>query len=302
MRRAIRCLVWTLLAASLFAPAAHAQAKRVGPVNGIGLIDYSNPRNLRVGQWVRYHATGSSATGYTDDYVVTVAIPGMERFWGEDCFWVETITEREGRGPVAIATLMSFEIFKDPEALKNLQVYQRKMINGTDDQGQPEVQLMRRPTESLRARVRTRGSERLYIDTLGTDTVSVPAGSYEVLRVRYRQAASTNSDIGDSTKYEEVRDSRVASLSPLVPVTGMAREDIDYLYQAKSWLIGRSNELPLLTMDHSVGRANLVATGDGYVSGLLKPEWQHGLEPEKPAARPAARPASKRAGAATRAR
>jgi hypothetical protein len=288
MRRAIRCFAWTLIAASLLAPAAEAQVKRVGQINGIGLIDYSHPRKLHTGDWVRYHATGSSATGYKDDYTVTVAIVGEERFWGEDCFWVETVTERPGRGPVALATMMSYEIFKDPEALRNLQVYQRKMIVGSDDEGQPMVQLMKRPPESLKIRNRKRGSEHAYFDTLGTDTVMVPAGSFDVRRMRIRQASSTSGDNGDSTKYEEVHETRTAALSDRIPVTGLAREDIDYLYQAKTWLIGRSNDLPPLTLEHSVGRANLIAMGGGYVSNILKPEWQHDLVPEKPAAKPAA--------------
>ncbi len=287
MRRAIRCFAWTLIAATLLSPGAHAQVKRAGQINGIGLIDYSRPREFKTGQWVRYHITGKSATGYTDDYTVTVAIVGQERFWGEDGFWVETVTERPDRGPSVLATLMSFEIFKDPEALRNLQVYQRKMISGVDQDGLPVVQLMKRPPESLKMRVRKRGAEHAYFDTLGTDTVMVPAGSFDVRMMRIRQAVSSSGDTGDSSKIETVSETRLAALSDRIPVTGLAREDIEYLYKSKTWLIGRSNDDSLLTMEHSVGRANLVEMGEGYKSHLLKPEWQRDLLPAKSPAKAA---------------
>ncbi len=307
MRRAIRCSVWILIAAALLPTAPSAEVRRPSMINAIGLLDYSRKPDLKVGQYAKYHFTSTTATGYTDDYVVTVAVVGEERFWGEDCFWLETSNEPKGRPPIVVATLMSYDIFKDPDATRNMLVYQRKMVNGLDDEGKPQIQLMKRPAESLKQRNRTMATSHVYFDTLGTDTVQVPGGNFTAHVLRIRQASSTSGDTRDSTQYTELRETRTVQLSDRVPVTGVVREDVDYLYQRKTWLIGRSDTGQLVTLEHAIGRGNLLESGAGYQSALLPPEMQHGLPPAGKAAvvaertpapakraTPARRPAPKR--------
>ena len=106
MPRATRLAAVALGLLALLPLQPRAAQQKVELVNGIGLIDYSQKPHFKVGDWVRYHVTGSSETGMHDDYEVTVLIGGEERFWGEDCFWVETWTEPASGGSRAVATLM----------------------------------------------------------------------------------------------------------------------------------------------------------------------------------------------------
>jgi hypothetical protein len=278
MRRATLAMACALSA--LLTQSLPARAQVSGKtMNGIGLIDFSRTPDLKPGQWVRYHVTASSATGSEDDYVMTVGIPGMERFWGDDCFWVETVTESKNGPMQSVATLMSYSIFDDPDPQRNLQMFQRKLVMGLDVNGAPEVTVTRRPPESLRLRSKHAATVHLYFDTLGTDTVRVPFGLFDARKIRIRQGAGNTSDRGDSTQYEEMYETRVDFLTPKVPVTGLAREDIDYLYQAKTWLIGRSNSGELMTKEHSIGKAELIGTGMGFKSTLLPATWQADRRP-----------------------
>ncbi len=278
MRRAIQGIAGALLALALLPAAALPQGVQLKTVNAIGLLDYGRPPTFKTGQWVKYRMIGQSANGTVDDYFVTIAIVGEERFWGEECFWIQTVTERAKGSPAVVATLMSYDIFKDPEAQKNLQSYQRKMIVGLDEEGRPDVQIMKRPRESLLQRDSKKIASHVYFDTLGTDTVQVPAGTFDVIKIRIRQGSSTSSDTPDSTQYTEMRETRVAYMAGKVPVSGLAREDVDYLLQRKTWLIGKSGTGDMLTLEHATGRANLIASGTGYKTDLLPPEWQHDLD------------------------
>src|SRR5262249_10125138 len=84
-------IAWAALLALALLPAASTAS--MGPIDGIGLIDYSSPPDFRVGTWAKYHIVGHSQMGLEDDYFVTVIIAGEEEFWGERCFWVETHTD-----------------------------------------------------------------------------------------------------------------------------------------------------------------------------------------------------------------
>jgi hypothetical protein len=294
MRRAISAL---LLAASFLAPAppaARAQDRPVTSINGIGLIDYDRPPRFEVGQWVRYHVTGESATGYTDDYVVTVAIVGEERFWGEDCFWVETQTEHRDKPGSTLATLMSYDIFKDPKPIPHMQMFMRKTVTEIDDDGEPVQNIMKRPAESLRIRDKQSLAQLFHRDTLGPDTLSVPAGHFQVNKLRIRQGSSTSADGPDSTQYTEMRETRVVHMSDRIPVTGIVREDIDYTLKRRTWLIGRSADTEFVTLEHSQGSATLVGWGQGYESVLLPPAMRRSLRQIDAAAKGTARPAAGR--------
>src|SRR5437870_11902584 len=126
MRRAIASLLIVSAFLGLVTSRAWAQSDQL--VNGIGLIDYSRAPDFKIGSWVKYHVTGHSSLGHSDDYVVTVAISGEERLWGEPCFWVETTTEQKGGSSFGIATLMSYSIFNDSLPALHMQYYTRKNV------------------------------------------------------------------------------------------------------------------------------------------------------------------------------
>src|SRR5437667_8431576 len=92
-----------LVALILAAPPVRAITSE-SKVDGIGLIDYSKKPDLHVGSWVKYHVKAKSDKGAVDDYSVTMLIAGEEKFWGEDCFWLETWTEIPGQGMFPQAT------------------------------------------------------------------------------------------------------------------------------------------------------------------------------------------------------
>jgi hypothetical protein len=302
MRRAIPGLLAALLALAAAPSLVRAQGGSVAAVNGIGLIDYGSRPKFEVGQFVRYHVTGESQTGYTDDYVVTVGIVGEERFWGEDCFWVETVTEHSdpSKPGTMLATLMSYAVFDDRDALRNMQLYMRKSIAEIDEQGRPVQQIMKRPPGTLKARDRAMTTLRMAFDTLGTDTVIVPAGSFDTRIVRIQQGSSNRADHGDSTQYTELRETRLTHLSSKVPVTGLVREDIDYVLKRRTWLIGRSQTGEMNTLEHSKGRANLIEFGSGRKSQLLTEAMQKSLEQQQAESTARARPKAASSGGARR--
>src|SRR6185503_14584416 len=122
--------IWRLSLVSLFAvlamvPSPAGSVETVKLIDGVGLIDYSNRPNFKVGTWAKYHMKGNSEAGLSDDYFSTILIAG------EDCFWVETLTE-DARGPRAVATLVSYAIFDDPNPTLNLQFFLRKFLDGLD--------------------------------------------------------------------------------------------------------------------------------------------------------------------------
>jgi hypothetical protein len=137
MHRAIRS--FALVAVALLALAAPAWAQNLGKgIDGIGLIDYSRKPVFKVGTYTEYHVTGHSSKGNSEDYKMVVGIAGEERFWGDDCFWVETVTENNAEeGGSSGASLMSYSIFSDSLPVQHLQYFVRKSINDVDDRGNP---------------------------------------------------------------------------------------------------------------------------------------------------------------------
>src|SRR5262245_20189051 len=105
MHRAV--LAFVLIAAF---PLVALAAKPSGPVDGVGMLDFRQGR-FKVGGWVRYRTKGDTEQGYKTDYTVTVLIGGEEKWWGEDCFWVETQTSYSGNAPEYTASLISFSVF-----------------------------------------------------------------------------------------------------------------------------------------------------------------------------------------------
>lgn len=278
MRRA--CWVTVLLLAALApAPGVRAAVKGVDVINGIGLIDYSHRPDFEVGWYAKYRVTGHSEMGESDDYQVTVLIAAEERFWGEDCFWVETVLEPRGRPARRVASLMSYDIFTDSLPIPRMQYYMRKTIEGISAEGAPVEAVMRRPASTLKKRTPVLSEVDWRVDTLGVDSVLTPAGAFVCRQIRYNEGKAASVDQRDSTVRTEVRETRVAYYSSDVPVTGLARERIENLIQRRTWAIGRSAEVSKLnTMDRAVGEARLIEVGRGMKSQMLPEGRQKSLK------------------------
>lgn len=292
MRRAIRVVALVLAGAALPAVGAMAQGPGANRVNAIGFIDYASPPTFKPGDWVRYRVTGESELGMRDDYDLTILIAGQEIFWGDSCFWVETWSEPRKGPPIAIATCMSYSIFRDTLAVQRLQLYQRKQISEIDEQGRPREVVMEPAPSILKARNLFKTPLMWDIDTLGTDTVSTPVGEFLGRKVSIRQGTSATRTVGDSSRYDEVRENRVMWMDPRVPITHVARESVENIVARRSWMIGRSGEgSPLQLRERGVGSARLIGMGSGQEPRILPAGRRFAAAtPARPATR-AVRPA-----------
>jgi hypothetical protein len=282
-----RVLVASLAALLLALGARSAPAQEGTLLDAIGTLDYARgPSIIKPGSWVKYHMTARSELGVTDDYTVTVLIAGEEEWWGEDCFWVETWTQR-GTHPVEIAaTLMSFGIFDDSLAVPHILVYQRKRISEVDENGNPREQTMRRGDAAIKSRTPPDRGLTRRVEVLGTDSLKTPLGDLFCTKVRTEQGVSSTGQSADSSQYTEIRDVRVSWMSPQVPVTGNAREELDYSIARRTWLTGRSQESSLMrTMDRSKGLLELVGFGTGGLEAKYVPkEFRRSLAEQRAAA------------------
>lgn len=293
MRRARWILAWNMLAL-LSASVVLAAGQSVDFINGIGLIDYSSHPVLKPGAWVKYHVTGASQMGSKDDYDVTVMIPGEERFWGEDCFWVETWTEQKGKPPMAVATLVSYDVFTDSLPTIRSQYYMRKSIDGMTPDGTLQEVVIRRPPTTLKKRGPLSELPSVRLDTLETETLHAADRDFVCRKVAWHEGKSATLDQRDSSLTTEVRENRMLYLSPKVPVTGLCREDIEHSIKRKTWAIGRSSEAANFNvMDIAKGTATLVAMGDDGKSRLFPADHCHVLADFDAAGRLKARPAAK---------
>ena len=302
MRRARWILAWNVLAL-LSASVVFAAGQGVDFINGIGLIDYSSHPALKPGAWVKYHVTGASLLGSKDDYDVTVMIPGEERFWGEDCFWVETWTEKKDAPPMAVATLISYSVFTDSLPTIRSQYYMRKSIDGLTPDGSLAEVVVRRPPSTLKKRGPLSEMPSVTLDTLGIEPLQAAGKEFQCRKIAWHEGKSATLDQRDSSLTTEVRENRMLYLSPKVPVTGLCREDIEHSIKRKTWAIGRSSDAASFNvMDIAKGTATLVAFGDDGKSRLFPPERCHVLADFDAAGQLKVRPAAAKKAAATTAK
>ncbi len=291
MRRAIAVLASLTVGLAFAAVTVLAQAPAVTRTNGIGFVDYSQPPRFQVGDYVRYHVTGASEMGMSDDYDLTLVITGQEIFWGDSCFWLETWTEPRAGAPMAMATLMSYRIFADPKPVQHLQVYQRKQVNEVDPQGHP-IEVLMEPSSSILKTRNLFGNPAAWdVDTLQRDTVITPVGHFDARKISIRQGNSTTTTTGDSTRYDEIRENRMLWYDVRVPITHVARESLENVVLRKTWMIGRSAEgSPLLTRDRGLGSARLIETGHGMAPRITPPNRRFpGAKAPAAAAKPPAK-------------
>lgn len=295
MRRT-RCLALLSLTLVLaMTPSASHAVDFANRINGIGMVDYAAGRpDFKVGSWVKYHVTGKSELGVVDDYIVTVLIAGEEEFWGDPGFWVETWTDAKGFVTTTAATLMSYSIFRDSLALPHLQTYMRKTVTGLKEDGSIDENVYERVEESLKSRNPVGGQIQWDLVPLGDDSVATAKGTFTVHKLRMDQGTASTGQSRDSSQYTEVREQRTMYLTPKIPITHTALEEIDYFMKRRTWLTGRSQDSgPLNMMDRNLGRAELVDFGHGGLKSRMLPvERQRSIAEQKAATRPAARPAS----------
>jgi len=266
-------------------------------IDAIGTLDYARGRALiKVGSWVKYHMTARSEMGVTEDYTATVLIGGEDESWGEECFWVQTTTQGAQGAPRAMATLMSSAIFDDSLPAQNFRLYQRRRVMEFKD-GEPVQQLLRRNSSELKNRAAPDPSLTMLVDTLGTDTLKTDQGDFVCLKVRTERGFGSTSQNADSSQYNETRTVRVTYLTPQIPVTGHARQEIEWTISRRTWLTGRSRESsPMMVMDRSKGVLELVGFGTGGLEASAVPvehrrslAEQRAAQAPKPGA-PAAKP------------
>jgi hypothetical protein len=273
MRRAIAALALLLVLAALDAP---SRAETNAIMNGIGLIDYGHKPDFKIGDWVRYHMKSHSELGASDDYQLTVMIAGEEDFWGDPGFWVETWVDMPGLPTQTRASLVSYDIFTDSVATQRLLLYTRKMISMLNEDGTPKMDINKPSASTLKARREVMNPIRFSLDTLGVDTVVTPKGTFRPLKVLMQQGTGATQMVGDSSIYTEVRENRTSWYSMDVPITHLAREDIESINAHKSWLTGRSGDaLPLAIRDRGLGSARLVDFGHGATAHLVPERLRH---------------------------
>jgi len=257
MRRAIAVLALFLAVAALDAPRSRAETNTI--MNGIGLIDYGHKPDFKIGDWVRYQMKSRSELGASDDYQITVMIAGEEDFWGDPGFWVETWVDMPGIPTQTRASLVSYEIFGDSVATQRLLLYTRKIINMLNEDGSAKMDINKPSASTLKARREVMNPVRFSLDTLGVDTVITPKGTFKPLKVLMKQGTGATQAVGDSSIYTEIRENRTSWYTLDVPITHLAREDIESINAHKSWLIGRSGDAtPLAIRDRGLGSARLI--------------------------------------------
>jgi hypothetical protein len=300
MRRAVRFLAPAALALALWAPTPpRAETLKPDRINGIGLIDFGLPPHFKVGDYARYHMSAQSALGVVDDYNLTVLIAGEEDWWGERCFWIETWTQSAGGGDQSIASLMSYDVFGDSLALPHMQLYVRKIANGIKEDGSLDQVVYKRPPTTLKMRDPLGSQFKLQVDTLGAETITVAKGVFPCTKLHFLQGRGATGARGDSTDYTELREERTTFMSPQVPITHIVREDIVQQMTRKAWKVGRSKDAtPTVTLDRTVGSAELVESGSGLASRILPESMRKSIAERaaEAARKPAPRPAKRKAG------
>lgn len=289
MRRAILLLVVAVAIGLAFSPPP-AFTAAVGPLNGIGLIDYSQKPTFKIGDWAKYRMSGKSELGMKDNYVVTVLIAGEQDFWGDPAFWIETWTDAPGLAPQTQAALMSYDIFGDTSAVERLQLYERAMVTMLNEDGTPQIDINKPAASMLKTRREVKQPIRYSRDTLGVDTVQTPRGTLQAMKVLRKEGTSATQMVGDSSVYNEVRENRTSWYTNEVPITHIAREDVENIAAHKAWLVGRSGDAnPLTIKDRGFGTARLIDYGHGLEARLIPARYRKTIAEQEAPQRAASR-------------
>jgi hypothetical protein len=272
MRRAVAVL---LLAALL--PTTVLADKPQGLVDAVGTLDFEHGPHFKVGDWVRYRTQGQSVQGYKTDYTVTVLIGGEERWWGDDCFWVETQTSYSGQEPEVASSLISYAVFRDSLPTVRYRRYVRKFTDGYDYEGKPIQQVFLRAAGELTQRGWSEPTLYRKRDTLGVDRVEVPKGAFQALKVAQHYQEHLSSQGTDSTDYVELTEEHTYWWSDKVPLTRLVRKDQLNTQRRRAWKIGESASAQLQIVEQTTGSTQLVDFGTGMKALSIPERLQHPL-------------------------
>jgi hypothetical protein len=251
------------LTLSLFI-AAPAFAARV---NGIGLIDFRR-KTFKVGDWVRYKIEVANSNGQEQVNHQEVRIAGEETFRGEQCFWVETWFGPDSLRAAYDLTLMSYDVFKDPDADVRYSIYVRLMMLDQDDSGRPEMTEVKLANGAPKMPDLT--PYRGKVDTLGMETIPTPKGAFEGRLVTLERKMRNPRDTPDSTINKISHLVRQSWFSKKIPITSLIAEDEteDWLIQA--YKLGEvSTNAPEVPYSSENRKVTVEAWGSGARSGLL---------------------------------
>jgi len=294
MRRAVLALI---LVAAL-PVIAWADTDR-GVVDAIGMLNYRHHGRLRVGDWVRYRVHGNSERGLATDYTVTLVIAGEERWWGEDCFWVETQLSYFGQEPMYAASLLSYAVFNDSLPAVRFPRYIRKYIDALDSQGKAAQQVYRRAPYELTQRGWSEYQGPVKRDTLGMEKVTVPKGTFEALHEDRHYRTFVTEHRPDSSVYFEKTKDHSYWTSDAIPITGLVRVDQVDTQRSRVWKAGEFETSPLNVLEQAKGSTELIDFGTGMKANLVPEFLQHALPDKREAEK---RPAGARKPATTGAR
>jgi hypothetical protein len=108
-----------------------------------------------------------------------------------------------------------------------MRFYTRKSIMGMDDDGNLDEEVSQVPPALLKSRARLPSGEHDKITRLGVDTVITPIGTFTCEKIETKHGTGTTQDVGDSTIYTEEYEIRTSYMTPKIPLTHLAREDVD---------------------------------------------------------------------------
>lgn len=299
MRRAV--LVLLLLAAASL-PGAALAATATGPVDAIGMLNFQGGPRFKVGDWVKYKVQGTSARGLKTDYTMTMLIAGEERWWGEDCFWVETQISYFGEAPMLAASLLSYAVFQDSFPSVRFPRYIRKYIDMLDVSGVPAQQLYRRSPAELTTRGFSEYEPVVQKDTLGVEKVTVPKGTFEALGVKRHHRSFITEHKPDSSVYYEATRDHIYWTSDTIPITGLLRIDQTDTQRSRTWAAGASENAPLRVLEVATGTTDLVDFGSGMTASLVPEHLRRSLSvkrdprpaPKRPTPAPVRKPGGTR--------
>jgi hypothetical protein len=261
--RAGLLLLAFVLAALAAAPAFAAR------ISGIGLLDYTK-KNFKVGDWVRYRIEVSNSNGMEAVNFQEVRIAGEETFRGEPCTWIETWFGKDSTTASYDLTLMSNEVFKDPQSDVRYSVYARMMMLDSDEQGRPEM------TEVKRAGSDTTplpdlSSLRGKVDTLGFETVKTGKGPIEARMVRLTRKLRNPRDTPDSTVNKITEIVRTTWISRKVPITSLVQELEVEDWRIQAYKLGEvSTNAPEVPFSSESRKVTVAGWGTGAKSNLLR--------------------------------
>jgi hypothetical protein len=200
---------------------------------------------------------------------------------------------------MAMASLMPYGMFGDSMASKHVTWFLRKSIQGLQSDGTVQQVIHRRDDNQLYTRGSTKRDEPIETvrDTLGRASTNVPAGTFDgCLKTRQVMRLIESATKADSSIYYERNEERIRFLTDDVPITSLAREDVDDHQLGRSWKLGESSKAgPLKTLERATGAFVLVGMGKGDVTPELVPERFRKTIREQDAAQkaPAKTPAKK---------